>query len=429
MTPFEQLSPADFAVRFATSIGLGLLLGMERQKNAEHKAGVRTFTLVALFGTTTAFMSQLLDAHWLIGLGLLLTGIAILGLLKLAAESVAAVGTTTVFAIMICFCLGVTVWFGYAQLAAALAIVTAALLHFKPALHGFVGRLTDADISSILQFAVLSLVVLPLLPNKAYGPFAALNPYQIWLMVVLVSGLSLLGYIALKFGESNKSSWFVGIAGGVVSSTTTTLVYARQARETPEAMLSCSKMVVIANLVMLVRVAVITASVAPSTLKSLGPGLGVAFLMGLIGLVWLQWHDRHVGVVTAPILPNPVSLKVALGFGIAYGIVLLALAWLTNANANASASANAELSWGHYFVAFIAGLTDVDAITISNLQLLNADKLTIDLAVGAILVALTANVLLKLAITLIAGSPSMAKHCSFSMLAVMVGLVGALVLR
>jgi uncharacterized membrane protein (DUF4010 family) len=419
MTPFEQLGPADFAVRFATSVGLGLLLGMERQKNAEHKAGVRTFTLVALFGTTTAFMSQLLNAHWLIGLGLLLTGITILDLLKLGAESGAAPGTTTVFAVMICYCLGVTVWLGYAQLAAALAIVTAVLLHYKPVLHSFIGRLSEADISSILQFAVLSLVVLPLLPNETYGPFAALNPYQIWLMVVLVSGLSLLGYIALKFGESNKSSWFVGIAGGVVSSTTTTLVYSRQARETPEAMLSCSKMVVIANLVMLLRVAVITASVAPSTLKSLGPGMGAAFLMGLIGLGWLQWHDRHVGAITAPILPNPVSLKVALGFGLAYGIVLLALAWLTRA----------ELPWGHYFVAFIAGLTDVDAITISNLQLLNADKLTIDLAVGAILVAQIANVLLKLGITLIAGSPSMAKHCSFSMLAVMVGLVGALVLR
>jgi uncharacterized membrane protein (DUF4010 family) len=265
--------------------------------------------------------------------------------------------------------------------------------------------------------------VLPLLPNKAYGPFAALNPYQIWLMVVLVSGLSLLGYIALKFGESNKSSWFVGIAGGVVSSTTTTLVYARQARETPEAMLSCSKMVVIANLVMLVRIAVITTSVAPSVLNSLGPGLAFAFVFGLIGLVWLQWHDKSRGVIAAPILPNPASLKVALGFGVAYGIVLLALAWLAKANANE------ELPWGHYVVAFIAGLTDVDAITISNLQLLNADKLTIDLAVGAILVALTANVLLKLGITLIAGSLSMAKHCSFSMLAVMVGLVGALVLR
>jgi uncharacterized membrane protein (DUF4010 family) len=423
MTPFEQLSPADFAVRFATSVGLGLLLGMERQKNAGHKAGVRTFTLVALFGTTTAFMSQLLNAHWLIGLGLLLTGIAIPGMLKSGAESGAAPGTTTVFAIMICFCLGVTVWLGYAQLAAALAIVTAALLHFKPVLHSFIGRLTDADISSILQFAVLSLVVLPLLPNQAYGPFAVLNPYQIWLMVVLVSGLSLLGYIALKFGESNKSSWFVGIAGGVVSSTTTTLVYSRQAKETPDAMLSCSKMVVIANLVMLVRVAVVTASVAPSALNSLGSGLAAAFVFGLIGLVWLQWHDKSRGVIAAPILPNPVSLKVALGFGVAYGIVLLALAWLTKANANA------ELPWGHYVVAFIAGLTDVDAITISNLQLLNADKLTIDLAVGAILVALTANVLLKLGITLIAGSSSMAKHCSFSMLAVMVGLVGALVLK
>ena len=419
MTPFEQLSPADFALRFATSVGLGLLLGMERQKNAEHKAGVRTFTLVALFGTTTAFMSQLLNAHWLIGLGLLLTGIAVLGLLKFAAESGSSPGMTGVFAIMISFCLGVTVWFGYAQLAAALTIVTATLLHYKPALHRFIGRLSEADISSILQFAVLSLVVLPLLPNKAYGPFAALNPYQIWLMVVLVSGLSLLGYIALKFGESDKGGWLVGIAGGVVSSTTTTLVYARQARETPEAMLSCSKIVVIANLVMLLRVAVIAALVAPSALNSLGPSLAVSFALGLVGLAWLQWHDKRSAAPIAPILPNPASLNVALGFGVAYGIVLLALAWLTHA----------ELPWGHYFVAFVAGLTDVDAVTISNLQLLNTDKLTADLAVGAILIAVTANVLLKLGITLIAGSKMMAKHCSFSMLAMLAGLVGAILVK
>lgn len=418
MTPIEHLSPADFATSFATSLALGLLIGMERQRDVTHKAGVRTFTLVALFGTTTTFISQVMSAPWLIGLGLLLAGITILSVSQLVGESGAAPGTTTIFAIMICYCLGVTVWLGYAQLAAALAIVTTVMLHYKPTLHSVVGRLTDQDINSILQFAVLSLIVLPLLPNQAYGPFAALNPYQIWLMVVLVSGLGLLGYIALKFGKPNKSSWFVGVAGGVVSSTTTTLVYSREAARVPEAVLSCSKMVVIANLVMLVRVAIIAASVAPSALKTLSPSLGAAFLMGLVGLGWLQWQDRNSQTIATPILPNPVNLKVALGFGFAYGIVLLALAWLTHM----------ELSWGRYFLAFVAGLTDVDAIAISNLQLLNAGKLANNLAVSAILVALIANILLKLGITLFAGSSAMAKNCSFSMLGVVVGLVGALML-
>ena len=134
-------------------------------------------------------------------------------------------GTTTILAALLCYGLGVMTWYGQSQLAVAIGITATALLQFKTELHGFSEKLSRQDVTSILQFGVLTFIILPLLPDRGYGPHDALNPYHIWLMVVLVSGVNLVGYLTLRLVAARQSVRLAGVAGGLVSSTATTLVY------------------------------------------------------------------------------------------------------------------------------------------------------------------------------------------------------------
>ena len=218
----------QLAIKFLTNLAVGLLLGLERQRNPVATAGLRTF---ALLGTVTALLAEQIASPWLLAAGFLVTG----GMIMLANlkqdDPRADSGTTTVVATTLSYCLGALIWYGHQQIAVVLAIVATILLHFKTELHGFTTRLTPQDIGSMLQFAVLSFVILPMLPDKGYGPYEALNPRHIWLMVVLIAGVSLCGYLALRLMRNTKGIIVTGLFGGLVSSTATTLAFSRQARE------------------------------------------------------------------------------------------------------------------------------------------------------------------------------------------------------
>ena len=165
-------------------------------------------------------------------------------------------GTTTIAAVVVCYGLGALVWFGMEQLAVTLAILTTALLYFKPELRGVSRSLTRLDLVSILQFAVLSFVILPILPDQDYGPYNVLNPYQIWWMVVLISGLSLAGYAALRIVGQRHGTLLTGLFGGIASSTATTLAFSRHGRDNPHLTGMAALIILLANWVVLVRLSV-----------------------------------------------------------------------------------------------------------------------------------------------------------------------------
>ena len=195
-------------------------------------------------------------------------------------------GTTTVTALLISYALGVLVWFGYSKLAVMLAIATTALLYFKPELQGMSQRLTRRDLVSILQFSVLSFVILPILPDQNYGPYDAFNPYSAWMMVVLISGLSLAGYVALRITGRRYGAPLLGFLGGLVSSTATTLVYAKHSKLN-EGMLRLSAVVIlIASQVVLIRLVVVSGIISPSILRQLAPVMGLGLLFGLIATLF-----------------------------------------------------------------------------------------------------------------------------------------------
>jgi uncharacterized membrane protein (DUF4010 family) len=406
-------------LKFLTSLAIGLLLGLQRQRTPSAKAGLRTFALVALFGTASGLIAEAAQSPWILAASLALVGLMIIAAYRHEGDRVEAdSGTTTVIAVLLCFGLGVMVWYDRSQLAVAVAIVATVLLQFKTELHGFSERLSQQDLASILQFAVLTFIVLPLLPDRGFDPYGVLNPHHIWLMVVLVSGLSLAGYLALHLVGPGKSLLLVGAFGGLVSSTATTLVYAREGRAQPALAPIGSVIIAIANLVVLARLAVISAVVAPGAVYVTLPVFGCGLALGAVPI-----FNRLRTAMTAPEqkvpeISNPTQLKVALGFGAIYAVVLVGSAWLSELAG----------SQGLYAVAVVSGIVDVDAITLSSLNLFAGGGVTAAVAATAIGIAYLAAVAFKLAVVLVIGGIDQFKRVGLTLLAPALGIVAGLLL-
>ncbi len=400
---------------FLTSLAVGLLIGLERERHRAAKAGVRTFALVSLLGTLCAMLGQLTQAPWILPTGLLASAGGIAGAYFADRAESADRGTTTVVAAALTYGLGAVLWFGYRDVVVAVAIVATVLLHFKTELEGFSARLTPRDIASVLQFAVLSLVILPVVPNLGFGPYGALNPYHLWLMVVLISAVSLAGYVAWRLLGGRGPVLLLGALGGLVSSTATTLVYSRGARGKAALEGTAATVILLANLVVLLRLSVLAVAVEPTILPYMAPVMGAGLVAGL-PVAWFTWRRHRDGAGMAnPELTNPTDLPVALGFGAAYAAVLVAAAWL-----NDLAGVR-----GVYAVALVSGLTDVDAITLSSFRLLGDMRITAGGAVTTIVLALCANIVVKATIVFVAGGMSLGRRCLVGFLATGAALLAA----
>ena len=412
-------SGLQYLPAFLTSLAIGLLIGLERERNPTAKAGLRTFAVVALLGTMVAMLADLTASPWLLPMGFVSIALLIVAAYFGNPTAEEDPGTTTEAALLMCFGLGAMNWFGYDTLAVMLGIVTTMLLYFKPELHGMTQRLSRRDLLSILQFAVLSFVILPVLPNHGFGPDGALNPYHIWLMVVLVSGVSLAGYVALRLVGQRYGAPLLGFLGGIVSSTVTTLIYSRHGKKYEEMRQLAVLVILLANLVLLIRLSLLAAVVAPGVMSKLLPVLGVALLLGALvaGLGWRQF--RRSGELPLPEIKNPTEIKASLTFGLIYASVLFLSAVLSDKIGNA----------GLYAVALVSGLTDVDAITLSSLQLFTLGKIQSSQVVTAIVLALNANLLFKFGIVFVVGGAGMARQCFFGFLAVGIGAGSMLLLR
>jgi len=418
MTELIAWLPAELASlpRYVAALAIGLLMGLERERNPAAKAGLRTFALTALLGVLAAHLATALGELWLIAVGLFLVGaMMIAAYLHAPQQPDGDPGTTTVAALMLCYGLGVLVWHDEIQLAVMLGVAATMLLYFKPELRGLSQQLSRRDLLSVLQFAVLALIILPLLPNQDYGPYGAINPHHIWWMVVLIVGVGLAGYAALRLVGQQRGAVMLGLLGGLVSSTATTLAFSRHARASSEMMPVAVIVIVLANLMVLVRLGVLTAVLAPEVLSQLLPVLLGGLIAGGLGAAYGVRRLQPQGTLPTLAMGNPTELRPALGFGLLYAVVLLAAAWLSD--------------WlgtkGLYGVALVSGLTDVDAITLTSLRLHNLDKLTVTVAVNVILLAVLSNLVFKSLLTLAIGGWKMARHAVAGMGALGLGLVAA----
>jgi uncharacterized membrane protein (DUF4010 family) len=417
MQPFAEHDPKLY-LDFLTALGIGLLIGLERERKPSAKAGLRTFAIVGVFGALCGALARQLDSYWLVGVGLALVGLMIISAYFEDRATEEDPGTTTSAALLVCFTLGAAATLGFRQIAVMLGVVTTVLLYFKTELAGIAQRLERRELLSILQFAVLTFVILPVLPDHAYGPYEAVNPRNVWLMVVLISGLSLAGYLALRLVGGRRGLALLGVLGGLVSSTATTVVYSRHAREHGDFVGGAVVVILLANLVVVARLTVLTWVTAPGVLPTLLPVAACALLAGGTGVAVLYRHMKREAEPPVPQTGNPTELKTAIGFAAAYAVVLMVAAWLHDL-------AGAR---GVYAVAAVSGLTDVDAITLSALRLHGMATLSAAQATTAITIALVANIAFKLGLVLFLGGARLLRRCALPMLAVAAGALAGLFL-
>jgi uncharacterized membrane protein (DUF4010 family) len=377
----------DLYLRPGLALAIGLLVGLQRERVKEGPAGIRTFALIALGGFFTGY------------LGLRFGGLSILGgLLFLAAIlSVGNVidsrkhpehgsGTTTEIAALLVFLLGIYLADPASEPAPAVIFtgVIALLLQYKRPLHQFVRGLGPEDVQAIMQFVLITLVVLPVLPDRTFGPFDVFNPHKAWLMVVLIVGIGLAGYLAHRIVGNRAGTLTSGILGGLVSSTATSVSASRFARENSDRVTAAALIVLLSSSVSVARILVEMAVVNGRNFLQTGPPVAVFFLV-FVALTFLLYRRRSAEVLRADPPANPAGLKPALLFGFLYVIILIAVA----------AAKEYAGTAGLYGIAVLSGLTDVDAITLSTAGLVDAGK--IDPATGwrTILIAAMANLAFK----------------------------------
>ncbi len=386
----------DIFIKLAVALGLGLLVGLQRERMDSAIAGIRTFALITLFGAVAGQLGKTFGG-WVVAVGLIAAaGLVTAGNLARMYKGEADPGQTTEFTALIMYGIGAWLVIGSMPVAVVLGGVVALLLHLKEPLHQFAGRMGEKDVRAIMQLVLIALVILPLLPDRTFGPYGVLNPYQIWWMVVLIVGLSLLGYVAYKMFGAKAGAALGGVLGGLISSTATTVSYARRSKEDPESSRLAALVVVIASAVVFGRVLVEIGVVAWGSFLELAPP--IAAMLGVMAALAVSvWFLDRKKMAEPPEQGNPAELKSAVFFGLVYAGVLLAVAFARDRFGTA----------GLYTVAAISGLTDVDALTLSTSKLVDGGRLAPGDGWRAILIAAMANLVFKMGIVAVLGSRRM----------------------
>ncbi len=397
---------------FAIALAIGALVGVEREKHREHSghgvAGLRSFMLIAGIGAIAAWLAQQLAASWLIGVVLIALAMITgpLGPRKtgtneqdLTGKADETSGITTAVAALTVYLLGVMALYGHAEHAVALAIATSAILAFREPMHGLVRKIGTDDLYAALKLLIATFIVLPLLPNRTLDPWGAFNPFQLWLLVIIISGLSLVGYVAMRWLGSHRGTALTALAGGLVSSTAVTLSFAKRSREQTDIGRILATGVLISWTVMYLRVIVEVAVVHPPLLARLALPMAMLALIGFI-LAVRGWR-------AASLLPsnnglpirNPFSLVSASQFALFFTAILFTVKL-------SEIYLPPETLYG---VAALAGFAEVDAMVLSLTSLVR-DGGDAEMATRAILLTSLTNTWTKAGLVVVLGSVELRKH-------------------
>lgn len=392
------LAPSDL-MNLAIALGLGLVVGLQRQWVEEEIAGARTFALITLLGVLCAMVAQELGG-WVVAVGLVaIASKMVMGNLIEMRSNEANPGMTTEVAALAMFVVGVLLPMGHTAVAVVAAGVVALLLQWKQPLHAFVQKLSHAEIQAAMRLVLIGLVILPILPDQGYGPYEVLNPHQIWLMVVLIVGISLVAHLAHLFLGEREGTVLGGILGGLISSTATTVSYARQTRTQPQISGVAAVVIVIASTVVIARVLLEVAVVAPELLMATAPPLiALGLLMVVLSLAAMRFMSKELA--ERPDRNPPSNLQAAIVFGLLYGAILFAVAAAKEQFGDA----------GLYAVAAMSGLVDVDAITLSTAHMMKESRIGVDIGWRLIMVGAVSNLVFKAGAVAVLGSAILRKR-------------------
>lgn len=394
------------------ALALGLLIGVERgwkeRELAEGRrvAGIRTFALIGLLGGVWGLLSEQLGTA-VLAVAFATLAAVLVGAYALSQRLDSDISITGIIAGLLAFAFGAMATLGHTSLAAAGAVVTTILLGVKPVLHSWINRLEQKELYATFKLLLISVVILPLLPNEGYGPWAVLNPYRIWWMVVLIAGISFIGYFAMKIVGERRGILATGLFAGLASSTAVTVNFARIARGERglENVLAAGTLVACATMFprMLVVAGIFSWSLA---LALLWPVLVMMVVNYLAAWAFWQRADSHPGGERAR-LSNPFELRPA----VIFAALLTAILLLSRALEASLGDA------GLYLLAAASGLADVDAITLSLANMVR-EGLTVSTAALAILITAVANSLVKGGLALGIGGRRFGSRVGLTLLAV-----------
>jgi uncharacterized membrane protein (DUF4010 family) len=377
---------------FAIAILIGVLIGIEREKRRDTEVtigGIRTFVLLAIMGAVGGYLSDQFDRIWPLLAVVALGGVTVVaGFLIDADERKGPIGLITELAAIVVTLLAGLATLGQPALAVCLGIVVAALLAYKQPLHGLIDKIGWDDLFAGLRLLIASFIILPLLPDDTVDPWGALNPRKLWLLVVMISGLSMIGYVATRWLGPGRGTVITGLTGGLVSSTAATLAFSRQSKESAgdQAAQMLATGTLLAWAVMFFRVMVISFAVYPALLRELAvpmTAMGVACVASAGVLLWRRRSDASRTKPGEIAVSTPFTLTQATKFGLLFAVILLVVKIV----------GDLDLPGGLYVVAALAGLTDVDAISLSMAQHARGGATLV--ATVAIVIATLANTAVK----------------------------------
>jgi uncharacterized membrane protein (DUF4010 family) len=372
----------------------GAAVGVERQHSGHatgpdaRLGGIRTFTLL---GTLAGIAGMLIESGYSVPAGFLLAGgigVIVAGYVRASRTDIDA--TTEVAAIVVLGA-GVLGGLGHLQLSAALTMLTVLLLAEKPRLHGFVAKLDEPTMLAAARFGVMSVVILPLLPEGPFGPEPGIRPRELWMLVLLFSGMSFVGYILQRLSGASGYP-LTGLLGGLVSSTSVTLTFARLSASHPSQQSALATGAVAASTVLFLRVAVAVTALNAALLPVLARYLAAPFAVALIA-VGLAWRSLHGSRTESSKLKNPLQLLSAVQMALLFQVVLFGVFYMRRWIGETGLLASG----------FVLGLTDVDALTLSMARSAGTGT-TVDAASRAIAIGIVANSIMKAGIAVALGS-------------------------
>jgi len=391
----------DIMIKILYAVGIGILIGVERsllpdtnENDADPLMGIRTYSILSLGG----FSAALVGAEYPLAATILIAGYVVLILALYIHSMQKDPGITTEIAAVACCGLGVLCFFS-PHIAGVLALIITILLALKRFMNNLTTNLQRVELTDTLKFLAIILIILPLLPNRALDPYGAFNPYKVTFLVILISGISFVGYFLTKFLGAAQGLGLTGVLGGLTSSTAVTAAMAAQAKRTPGLIHACGFATLIANATMFARVLVVVALLDRALMFKLIWSLGTMTLVVIVAVIFLWLSSKRTGTQGNASgaedlnLKNPFSLGPAIKFSLFFVVILLV-------------AKVANLYFGDkglYFAALVSGLADVDAITLTIAEQTKSLQLNHEIGAIAITIAVVANSIVKSGIAFYSG--------------------------
>ncbi len=400
------MTQTEIILSFLVAVLLGFLIGLERERKREVSgsifAGIRTFPLIALFGAIIGHLAEL-TSYWIIAAALLSFG-SLLLLAYWRSSSGVKIGGTTEVTALVSFGLGILAGLGQSVPALAGAVIATAILSLKDELRLLSDAVSRADLFALVQFSAVSLVILPIIPNENMGPWDVWNPRSIWLLVVLISGISFIGYVLSKLMSTDKSIGLSGFIGGIASSTAVTLSFSERSKTNQALSLTFASGILSATAISMIRLLVLIGIINTNLLIQVAPLFLIYSLINMF-LGWIIHRSSKRAAGEGAKLNNPFKLRPALTFAALFALVLL----ITKA-------AQVFLGEQGIFIAsFLSGFTQLDAIVLTLTQQ-STTGLATETLIKSFALALTANSIFKSILSFTIGSNVLARVVTLSMI-------------